>query len=64
MINAVEKLPHIAFQEISLASMLFEMLMHKFVQPIHGKQRALVLSTRCIIINQMVFKVWSQQIVA
>ena len=64
MVNIVKKLAHIAFQKIALAAILPKMLMHESIQPVHGKQRSLLFAARCVIVNQMLFKVWSQQISA
>ena len=64
MVNAVKKLTDIAFEEIASFAMFMEMIVHEAVQPVHGKQRTLVLPAGSVIIDQMRLEIWCQHIIA
>ena len=63
MINTVKELADVTLQKVAVSSMLSEMIMHKSVEPVNCKEGSFSGPTGCVVIDEMILKIWSQHII-
>ena len=64
MVDTVEIMPDIIFQDVALCPILSVMLSQKACQAIPGKVCTLSFTAGRVIVDQPVFKVWPQDVIA
>ena len=62
MINAVKELADVTLQKVPSCSMPAEMIMHESVEPVNCKEGSFSGPTGCVVIDEMILKIWSQHI--
>ena len=63
MVDGGKVLFYIAFEYITLFSIFSIIFSQKTCQSVKGKMRSLSLSACTVVIDQMLFQVWSQNVV-